>query len=111
MGEQKLDIATQVADHVARDRGIVLGLGEDEGALQRRLRVEGEAFGSMSEPGAYFFLAAAMSGASVAAWSKIARRVASRIAGCNTCASCAMVPATQVNSGVVPWMMSLRKST
>ncbi len=37
--EQEFDVAAQVRDGVARDLGTAFRLGEDEGALQHRLRI------------------------------------------------------------------------
>ena len=71
-----------MAKAVGGDPRIAGRLGEDEGALQHALDVEGEAGGRSSRaPRRPRRAAAAMSASSVRAWPTISRSQAARIAG------------------------------
>ncbi|QQM33019.1 hypothetical protein JET14_22470 (plasmid) [Martelella lutilitoris] len=81
--EQEQQIASRVIDGLARDCAVARRLGQYERALQHGLAARGQAVlqGVQSAAIPRAFIAAAMSGSSVAACPKMPAAQASRIAG------------------------------
>jgi hypothetical protein len=79
--EQEIDVAAQMIEAGDRARGIAGGLGDDERALDDRLRMQREVArgGFVAEPRAC--MAAKMSASSVCAWPEMLASHAARIAG------------------------------